>query len=153
MSSSQYHSQDEEGNYAFGYNNVNGARQEVFDFTCAQDQSSRSLRRGTLWRGWWAPTQGRQETPSATLPTSGVSGSSRSLGLHLLPCLLFVTCSSAHSNWNRSFNENNPCESVRANYEGHYSSTWSLGGFSGPQLLLGPLWLDFWLRAMSGAIA
>ena len=27
--SSQYHSQDEEGNYAFGYNNVNGARQEV----------------------------------------------------------------------------------------------------------------------------
>ena len=33
MSSSQYHSQDEEGNYAFGYNNVNGARQEVLDFT------------------------------------------------------------------------------------------------------------------------
>jgi len=28
VSSSQYHSQDEEGNYAFGYNNVNGARQE-----------------------------------------------------------------------------------------------------------------------------
>ena len=33
MSSSQYHSQDEDGNYAFGYNNVNGARQEVLDFT------------------------------------------------------------------------------------------------------------------------
>ena len=29
VSSSQYHSQDEEGNYAFGYNNVNGAREEV----------------------------------------------------------------------------------------------------------------------------
>jgi len=28
VSSSQYHSQDEEGNYAFGYNNVNGAREE-----------------------------------------------------------------------------------------------------------------------------
>jgi len=28
VSSSQYHSQDEEGNYAFGYSNVNGARQE-----------------------------------------------------------------------------------------------------------------------------
>jgi len=28
VSSSQYHNQDEEGNYAFGYNNVNGARQE-----------------------------------------------------------------------------------------------------------------------------
>ena len=33
MSSSQYHSQDEEGNYAFGYNNVNGARQEVFSIS------------------------------------------------------------------------------------------------------------------------
>ena len=30
VSSSQYHSQDEEGNYAFGYNNVNGAREEVY---------------------------------------------------------------------------------------------------------------------------
>jgi len=28
VSSSQYHSQDEMGNYAFGYNNVNGAREE-----------------------------------------------------------------------------------------------------------------------------
>ena len=27
--SSQYHSQDEEGNYSFGYNNVNGAREEM----------------------------------------------------------------------------------------------------------------------------
>ena len=27
--SSQYHSQDEEGNYAFGYTNVHGAREEM----------------------------------------------------------------------------------------------------------------------------
>ena len=28
VTSSQFHSQDEEGNYAFGYNNINSARQE-----------------------------------------------------------------------------------------------------------------------------
>merc|ERR1712126_20803 len=28
VSSSQFHSQDEAGNFAFGYNNVNGAREE-----------------------------------------------------------------------------------------------------------------------------
>ena len=50
----------------------------VLDFTSQENkQPSWSIRRGTLWQGWWALTRGQQETPSAMLPTSGDSGSSR----------------------------------------------------------------------------